>query len=123
VRDCGSVNGTMLNGVKIADPVALHPGDRIALGDSEVVFHSDEDSSSKLIAIDSDSHAKSLAIAMDEEERGTERTRILNSLALEFLGVAEDSGLMRPIGEWTRNEAFRTAARWHHEHPEWGARD
>src|SRR5437016_12561035 len=55
VRDCGSVNGTMLNGVKIADPVALHPGDRIALGDSELVFHSDEDSPSKLIAIDSDS--------------------------------------------------------------------
>jgi len=85
VRDCGSVNGTMLNGVKIADPVALHPGDRIALGDSEVVFHSDEDSSSKLIAIDSDSHAKSLAIGMDDEERGSERTRILNSLAVEFL--------------------------------------
>src|SRR5438128_2605906 len=75
----------MLNGVKIADPVALHPGDRIALGDSEGVFHSDEDSSSRLIAIDSDSHAKSLAIAMDEEERGTERTRILNLLAVEFL--------------------------------------
>ncbi len=39
----------------------------------------------------------------------------------EFLGVAEDSGLMRPIGEWIRNEAFQTAARWHHEHPEWGS--
>ena len=38
----------------------------------------------------------------------------------EFLSVAEDSGLMRPIGEWMRAEVCRTAARWHHEHPEWG---
>jgi diguanylate cyclase (GGDEF)-like protein/PAS domain S-box-containing protein len=38
----------------------------------------------------------------------------------EFLGVAEDSGLMRPIGEWVRAEVCRTAARWHEEHPEWG---
>lgn len=84
VRDCGSVNGTLLNGVKIAEPVPLRAGDRIALGDSEVVFHADE-TASQLIAIDSDSHATNLAIKMDEEERGTERTRILNSLAVEFL--------------------------------------
>lgn len=38
----------------------------------------------------------------------------------DFLGVAEDSGLMRPIGEWIRREACETAARWHQEHPEWG---
>ena len=96
VRDCGSVNGTLLNGVKIAEPVPLHPGDRIALGDSEVVFHSDE-STSQLIAIDSDSHAKSLAIAMDDEERGTERTRILNSLAVEFLADRPMSDLFEFI--------------------------
>ena len=38
----------------------------------------------------------------------------------EFLTVAEDSGLMRPIGEWARSEVCRTAAAWHHQHPEWG---
>ncbi|HEY5166001.1 MAG TPA: EAL domain-containing protein, partial [Acidimicrobiia bacterium] len=37
----------------------------------------------------------------------------------DFLGVAEESGLMRPIGEWIRAEVCRTAARWHQEHPEW----
>lgn len=37
-----------------------------------------------------------------------------------FLDVAEDSGLMRPIGEWTRAEVCRTAARWNQENPEWG---
>ena len=84
VRDCGSVNGTLVNGVKIADPVPLRPGDRIALGDSEVVFHAD-DQPSQLIPIDSDSHATNLAIKIDSEERGTERTKVLNSLAVEFL--------------------------------------
>ncbi len=38
----------------------------------------------------------------------------------EFLPVAEDSGLMRPIGEWVRAEVCATAARWQREHPEWG---
>lgn len=85
VRDCGSVNGTLVNGVKIADPVPLRAGDRIGLGDSEVVFHADE-AASQIIPVDSDSHAKNLAIRMDEEDRGTQRTRIINSLALEFLG-------------------------------------
>ncbi|PYQ52876.1 MAG: FHA domain-containing protein, partial [Acidobacteria bacterium] len=33
VRDCGSVNGTLVNGVKVVDPVPLRAGDRIALGD------------------------------------------------------------------------------------------
>ncbi|HJT17318.1 MAG TPA: SpoIIE family protein phosphatase [Thermoanaerobaculia bacterium] len=96
VRDCGSVNGTLVNGVKIADPVPLRPGDRIALGDSEVVFHAD-DQPSQLIAIDSDSHATNLAIKIDSEERGTERTKVLNSLAIEFLADRPMSDLFEFI--------------------------
>ena len=86
VRDCGSVNGTTLNGVKLAEPTLLHPGDRIGLGDSEVVFHSDE-TTSQFIAIDTDSHATNLAISVDddEKERSNEKTQILSTLALEFL--------------------------------------
>ena len=83
VRDCGSVNGTLLNGVKIAEPVPLRAGDRIALGDSEVVFHADE-AASQFVAVDSDSHATNLAIKIDDD-RGTEGTRLLSTLALEFL--------------------------------------
>jgi serine phosphatase RsbU (regulator of sigma subunit) len=86
VRDCGSVNGTTLNGVKLVETSLLHPGDRIGLGDSEVVFHSDE-STSQFIAIDTDSHATNLAISVadDEKERSNEKTQILSTLALEFL--------------------------------------
>lgn len=87
VRDCGSVNGTTLNGVKLLEePALLRPGDRITLGDSEVVFQSDE-TTSQFIAIDTDSHATNLAIPVDsdEKERSSERTQILTTLALEFL--------------------------------------
>jgi sigma-B regulation protein RsbU (phosphoserine phosphatase) len=86
VRDCGSVNGTMLNGVKLVEATLLHPGDRITLGDSEVVFHADE-TTSQFIAVDTSSHATNLAISVhdDERERRNEKTQILSTLALEFL--------------------------------------
>jgi sigma-B regulation protein RsbU (phosphoserine phosphatase) len=60
------------------------------------VFHAD-DTPSQLIAVDSDSHSTNLAIAVDEEERGTERTKILNSLALEFLADRPMSDLFEFI--------------------------
>src|ERR1700741_5236948 len=38
VRDLGSVNGTTLNGIRIDGSAPLRAGDRIKLGDSEVLF-------------------------------------------------------------------------------------
>jgi diguanylate cyclase (GGDEF)-like protein/PAS domain S-box-containing protein len=38
----------------------------------------------------------------------------------QFLGVAEECGLMRPIGAWVREHTCRQAVRWHAAHPEWG---
>lgn len=85
VRDCGSVNGTMLNGAKLQLPVPLRPGDRIALGDSEVIFEStDSSSQSQLIALDSDSHAKSVVIPLHGID-DTARTGVLASLAMQFI--------------------------------------
>lgn len=88
VRDCGSVNGTLLNGIRVSSVAALHPGDRILLGDSEVLF--EEPSSQpapQLVPIDSDSHARSMVIPMREaiDERGRERLGVLASLAVEFI--------------------------------------
>lgn len=86
VRDCGSVNGTTLNGSRLKVPVPLRPGDRIALGDSEVIFEQDEISSqSQLIALDSDSHAKNLAIPLGDAVEETTRTNVLTMLALQFI--------------------------------------
>jgi serine phosphatase RsbU (regulator of sigma subunit) len=39
LQDLDSRNGTMLNGVRIAEPVSLHPGDRIFLGETSIDFH------------------------------------------------------------------------------------
>ena len=85
LRDCGSVNGTMLNGVRVLAPQPLRPGDRIALGDSEVIFDAGDDDTSHIVPIESDSHAPNLTVAVDVDERGGERTQILNALAVEFL--------------------------------------
>jgi serine phosphatase RsbU (regulator of sigma subunit) len=90
VRDCGSVNGTMLNGAKLTGMAALRAGDRIILGDSEVVFHaSRRHSESQLIQVDSDSQAKNIAIplrqAIEDMNRGRERTGILASLGVQFI--------------------------------------
>jgi diguanylate cyclase (GGDEF)-like protein/PAS domain S-box-containing protein len=39
----------------------------------------------------------------------------------QFLDVAEESGLMRPIGEWVIETACRQAVEWQTRFPEWGA--
>jgi serine phosphatase RsbU (regulator of sigma subunit) len=86
VRDCGSVNGTLLNGSRLALPVPLRPGDRIGLGDSEVIFEATEEASapSHLIPLDSDSHAKSMVIPIHGVD-DTVRTGMLASLAMQFI--------------------------------------
>jgi serine phosphatase RsbU (regulator of sigma subunit) len=86
VRDLGSVNGTMLNGSKLNGSAPLRPGDRIGLGDSEVVFEADETTShSQLIALDSDSHAKNIAIPLRDAVADTTRTNVLAMLAMQFI--------------------------------------
>ena len=87
VRDCGSVNGTLLNGTKLTMVTPLHPGDRIVLGDSEVIFEPEADTSqSQLIALDSNSHAKNLAIPLrDAVADNNVRTNVMASLAIEFI--------------------------------------
>ena len=85
LRDCGSVNGTSLNGIRVLEPQPLRPGDRIALGDSEVLFNPSDDDSSQIVAVDTGRPAPNLTVAVDVDERGGERTQILNALAVEFL--------------------------------------
>ena len=92
VRDCGSVNGTLLNGSRVAGSAPLRRGDKIMLGDSHVIIDADEISHSQLIAIDVDSHAKNLAIPLRDVTEETTRTNVISTLALRFI---ED----KPMGE------------------------
>lgn len=87
VRDCGSVNGTVVNGVKLdGAPHVLRSGDRILLGDSEVVFDPPADTTeSQLIALDDDSQAKSFALPLREATDSSERAAVLAELAIQFL--------------------------------------
>lgn len=86
VRDLGSVNGTQLNGSRLVGSAPLRPGDKIGLGDTEIVFDADEATSqSKLVALDSDSHATNLAIPLRDAIEDTTRTNILALLAMQFI--------------------------------------
>src|SRR5215212_6851354 len=66
VRDCGSANGTLLNGQRLTGSAVLRPGDRILLGDSEVVFQEQAaaQAHSQLIPIDNSSPAMSYTLRL-----------------------------------------------------------
>jgi pSer/pThr/pTyr-binding forkhead associated (FHA) protein len=39
VVDMGSANGTFIDGERMGDPIVLHPGSRLRLGETEIVVH------------------------------------------------------------------------------------
>jgi len=39
ITDCGSRNGTLVNGARLATPMILRPGDQIRIGNYEFTFH------------------------------------------------------------------------------------
>lgn len=99
LKDCGSANGTFLNGTKVDRDCVLKSGDRIRLGDTELVFRSDA-LSDRSISLGDSKVTPTISIPvhkLTEQPREVsgktlERLRILNTLAEEFL---ED----RPLDE------------------------
>ncbi len=87
VRDLGSVNGTLLNGTRLHGAAPLRPGDRIKIGDTEILVDVDEHTTSQshIIALDSESHATALAIPLRDAIEDTTRTNILALLAMQFI--------------------------------------
>ena len=91
LRDCGSANGTFINGSRLSGEVLLRPGDRVVLGDSEIVFEGT--GTDKLVSVDTDTGQTSslsmdLAEAVREEvrsDKALERARIVNELAIELI--------------------------------------
>jgi phosphoserine phosphatase RsbU/P len=99
LRDCGSANGTYLNGIRVIDEVLLQSGDRIVVGDAEIVFGEEKRDPSTTIAVQDSILATNLSMRLDEVVEqdskaggGTSRLQVLNALAVELL---ED----RPMSE------------------------
>ncbi|HSN68077.1 MAG TPA: FHA domain-containing protein, partial [Thermoanaerobaculia bacterium] len=101
LKDCGSANGTYLNGVRVESQKVLSSGDRIRLGDSEIVFQM-QGLLSTSIAVGDAPVAPTISIPfrdiVDTQPGPTidlDRLRILNALAVELI---EDRPLDRLFG-------------------------
>ena len=101
LKDCGSANGTYLNGVRVESQKVLNSGDRIRLGDSEIVFQM-QGLLSTSIAVGDAPVAPTISIPyrdiVDTQPGPTidlDRLRILNALAVELI---EDRPLDRLFG-------------------------
>lgn len=91
LKDLGSANGTYLNGSRVERNELLKPGDRIRLGDTEIVFESSGASTDRFIAVNNDANpSPTIAIPIGEisdraEEQDVSRLRTLTLLARELI--------------------------------------
>ncbi|HEV2720940.1 MAG TPA: SpoIIE family protein phosphatase [Thermoanaerobaculia bacterium] len=98
LKDCGSANGTYLNGVRVERDHPLRGGDRIRLGDTEIVFETSEHNTDRFLAVAETPANTTIAIPIHEidtlraETGDLVKLATLNALARELL---ED----RPMNE------------------------
>src|SRR5882672_702179 len=70
LKDLGSANGTYLNGARVEHDLPLRTGDRIRLGDTEIVFESSEHNTDKLMAVSDTRASATIAIPIHEIDEG-----------------------------------------------------
>ncbi|HYI11580.1 MAG TPA: SpoIIE family protein phosphatase [Thermoanaerobaculia bacterium] len=97
LKDLGSANGTYLNGTRVERDEPLKTGDRIRLGDTEIVFEASERSTDKFIAVAESHVSATIAIPVNDisdrpEAQDVSRLQTLTLLARELI---ED----RPMSE------------------------
>jgi serine phosphatase RsbU (regulator of sigma subunit) len=91
LKDCGSANGTYLNGNRVERDSPLHPGDRIRLGDTELVFESLEHATDRIMAVADATFNATISIPIHEidtpgnSQGDLPRLRTLNALAMELI--------------------------------------
>lgn len=90
LKDLGSANGTYLNGNRVERDSPLRPGDRIRLGDTEIVFETTEHNTDKLFAVADSKVSATIAIPIhdiDESPHAAdiEKLTTLNLLARELI--------------------------------------
>lgn len=93
LKDCGSANGTYLNGERVENSLLLKSGDRIRLGDTEIVFRT-EHTTDRLVAVGDSRVSATIAIPVNEitepapqevSGRTLARLSILNTLAMQLI--------------------------------------
>ncbi|HUP48252.1 MAG TPA: SpoIIE family protein phosphatase [Thermoanaerobaculia bacterium] len=96
LKDLGSVNGTYLNGMRVERDTPLRTGDRIRLGDTEILFETPEHNTDRFFAVADTAERPSIAIPIQEIDHGESgdvaRLQTLNVLARDLI---ED----RPMNE------------------------
>jgi len=97
LKDLGSANGTYLNGTRVERDETLKPGDRIRLGDTEIVFEASERNTDRFIAVAESKASATIAIPVHEITDRPEAVDIarLQTLTLLARELIED----RPMDE------------------------
>ena len=90
LKDLGSANGTYLNGERVERDTTLREGDRIRLGDTEIVFSSPEPTTDRFFAVAGTAVRPSIAIPIRDIDKAPEsvdvaRLQTLNALASELI--------------------------------------
>lgn len=93
LKDCGSANGTFVNGDRVVKERPLNSGDRIRIGDTELVFQS-EAATDRFLAVGEARVTPSISIPVREidqpagglSQTSVNRLQVLNSLARELIG-------------------------------------
>ena len=91
LKDCGSANGTYLNGVRVERDHQLRGGDRIRLGDTELVFETQEHNTDRFLAVAETPANTTIAIPIHDIDTLKTQTgdlvklATLNALARELL--------------------------------------
>src|SRR3954447_18243879 len=93
LKDCGSANGTYLNGNRVERDHPLRTGDRIRLGDTEIVFETAEHNTDRMLAVADTSPSITISIPVheiEEPERADTggdlaKLKTLNLLARELI--------------------------------------
>lgn len=90
LKDLGSANGTYLNGSRVERDELLKTGDRIRLGDTEIVFETSERSTDRFIAVAESAISATIAIPVLDigdkpEAQDVSRLQTLTQLARELI--------------------------------------
>lgn len=113
LKDCGSANGTFLNGMRVDRDRTLRTGDRIRLGDTEIVFEAAEHTTDRHLAIADTKSKTTIAIPVrdiDQQRYDTgdpAKLKTLSQLAAELL---EDQPLDELFGFITERVLLHTKA-------------